>query len=126
MINSSLHGVVSARNEETQAEPNYTQVPNALMDRWIPELSGAELKVLLYHFRRTYGFHRYRVEAGLRRIFYGRAVKCLEARGLLRNERRSGGRTIYHVRLITDGGSQKRGQNGAEVAPLRSAPLTHY
>jgi hypothetical protein len=100
MINSSLHGDVSARNEETQSrsknfnqyqlhslhspravqpllqsgcfgerEPNYTKIPNALMDRWIPELSGAELKVLLYLVRRTYGFHRDRVEAGLRRRF---------------------------------------------------------
>jgi hypothetical protein len=97
--------------------PNYTQVPNALVDYWLPELSGAELKVLLYLVRRTFGFHRDQVEAGLRRICDGipgkdrgtglhlesasKAVKALESRGLLVCERRSGGRTSYHVRLIT-------------------------
>lgn len=38
--------------------PNYTQVPDALFDELLPVLSGAELKVLLYVIRRTFGFKR--------------------------------------------------------------------
>ena len=38
--------------------PTYTQVPDELFDELLPELSGAELKVLLYIIRRTFGFKR--------------------------------------------------------------------
>jgi|SRR5581483_11335304 len=81
------------------------------MDRWLPELSGAELKVLLYLARRTFGFHRNLVEVGLRRICTGipgkdrgtglhietasAAVKGLEAKGLVIIQRNPGGRTTY-------------------------------
>lgn len=40
------------------ASPNYTPVPDELFDEQLPELSGAELKVLLYVIRRTFGFKR--------------------------------------------------------------------
>lgn len=38
--------------------PNYTIVPDELFDQLMVELSGAELKVLLYIVRRTFGFKR--------------------------------------------------------------------
>src|SRR5690349_9904359 len=38
--------------------PTYTQVPDELFDELLPDLSGAELKVLLYIVRRTFGFKR--------------------------------------------------------------------
>jgi hypothetical protein len=38
--------------------PNYTQVPDELFDELLSVLSGAELKVLLYIIRRTFGFKR--------------------------------------------------------------------
>ncbi len=40
------------------ASPNYTPVPDELFDEQLPDLSGAELKVLLYIVRRTFGFKR--------------------------------------------------------------------
>lgn len=40
------------------ASPNYTPVPDELFDEQLAELSGAELKVLLYVIRRTFGFKR--------------------------------------------------------------------
>ncbi len=40
------------------AGPNYTPVPDELFDEQLPDLSGAELKVLLYIMRRTFGFKR--------------------------------------------------------------------
>jgi Bacteriophage replication protein O len=38
--------------------PNSTQVPDDLFDKFMADLSGAELKVLLYIIRRTFGFKR--------------------------------------------------------------------
>lgn len=40
------------------SSPNYTSVPDELFDELLPELSGSELKVLLYIIRRTFGFKR--------------------------------------------------------------------
>src|SRR5712692_6896454 len=40
------------------ASPNYTLVPDELFDQQLPDLSGAELKVLLYVMRRTFGFKK--------------------------------------------------------------------
>jgi DNA-binding MarR family transcriptional regulator len=38
--------------------PTYTMVPDELFDEQLPDLSGAELKVLLYIIRRTLGFKK--------------------------------------------------------------------
>jgi hypothetical protein len=38
--------------------PNTTQVPNVVLDRWMASMTGAEIKVVLYVIRRTYGFGR--------------------------------------------------------------------
>ncbi|MDP9471835.1 MAG: replication protein [Chloroflexota bacterium] len=40
------------------ASPNFTQVPDELFDVLMPQLSDAELRVLLYIVRRTFGFKR--------------------------------------------------------------------
>jgi hypothetical protein len=81
------------------------------MDEWLPDLGGAELKVMLYLIRRTFGFHRQRVEVGLRVICNGVpgkdrgtglhletaavAIKSLEAKGIVLTDRQPGGRTTY-------------------------------
>lgn len=38
--------------------PRYTPVPDDLFDLWLARLSGAELKVMLYIIRRTFGFKK--------------------------------------------------------------------
>src|SRR6185295_16825673 len=81
------------------------------MDRWLPELSCAELKVLLYLMRRTFGFQREQHAAGLRRICNGTglhletvadAVKRLRARGLLSYKGRPGQRNVYTLRFTKE------------------------
>jgi Penicillinase repressor len=85
------------------------------MDVWLAELSGAELKVLLYLVRRTVGFHRDRARVGMRQICSGipgkdlgtglhidtvvTVITSLEARGLLVCERKPGRRTTYVPRI---------------------------
>jgi len=50
------------KNEKGQfigfSSPRYTQVPDELFDELLSELTGAELKVLMYVVRRTFGFKR--------------------------------------------------------------------
>ena len=53
---SSTNGV--SRPFEGFSSPNYTTVPDELFDQLLPDLSDAELRVLLYIIRRTFGFKR--------------------------------------------------------------------
>ena len=43
---------------EGYGDPNYTQIPDRFLDEQMHDLSGAEVKVMLYIFRRTYGFKK--------------------------------------------------------------------
>ena len=88
--------------------PNTTQTPDEIFDYWLSVLSPAELKVLLYIVRRTYGFKKQSDSISLRQICEGirkksgealdygtglsrtaafQAVQSLERRGLIRVER---------------------------------------
>jgi hypothetical protein len=49
--------------------PSYTMVPDELFDEHLPFLSGAELKVLLYIIRRTFGFKRIAIASACRRCY---------------------------------------------------------
>ena len=51
--------------------PRYTQVPDELFDELMAYLSGAELKVLLYIIRRTFGFKKDSDTISLRQICHG-------------------------------------------------------
>ena len=51
--------------------PRYTQVPDELFDELMSYLSGAELKVLLYIIRRTFGFKKDSDNISLRKICHG-------------------------------------------------------
>lgn len=51
--------------------PNSTQVPDTLFDELLPELSGAELKVVLYIIRRTFGFKRQSDTISLSQLLQG-------------------------------------------------------
>src|SRR5215216_5971369 len=89
--------------------PNYTPVPDELFDELLVELSGAELKALLYIVRRTFGFKRDRDNISLSQMLQGiqtrdgrvldrgvglskktllLALRSLEDRGIILTERR--------------------------------------
>ena len=53
------------------AAPFYTQVPDAVFDELLSVLSGAELKVLLYIIRRTFGFKKNRDNISLSQMVSG-------------------------------------------------------
>jgi hypothetical protein len=62
------------------ASPNYTPVPDELFDDQLPDLSGAELKVLLYIIRRTFGFKRESDNISLSQMLHG--LRTRDGRGL--------------------------------------------
>jgi hypothetical protein len=83
---------------------NSTQIPDVILDFWLSELSGAELKVVLYVARRTFGFGKKSdnislsqictgiikrdgtvldTGTGLSRSSVARAIKTLEARRII-------------------------------------------
>lgn len=41
-----------------ELKPNFTQIPNLVLDELMSELTNAEFRVLMYICRRTYGFHK--------------------------------------------------------------------
>jgi hypothetical protein len=51
--------------------PTYTQVPDELFDRLMPHLTEAELKVLLYIVRRTFGFKKITDDISLSQLVAG-------------------------------------------------------
>jgi phage replication O-like protein O len=55
--------------------PNTTQIPNEVFDTLMPQLSGGELKVLLYICRRTFGFRKGSDRISLTQIAHGITTK---------------------------------------------------
>lgn len=109
--------------------PYYTQVPDAVFDRFLPELTGAELKVLLYICRRTFGFKKSDDDISISQLMHGitkrngdrldygtglsrdsvtRATKSLEDKGLIVRTRNSSDRrgdqpTTYRLKMRGEG-----------------------
>ncbi len=53
------------------AGPTYTMVPDELFDDQLPDLSGAEIKALLYIIRRTFGFKKQSDNISLNQLLTG-------------------------------------------------------
>lgn len=105
--------------------PKYTQVPDELFDDLLVRLSGAELKILLYIIRRTFGFKQDADTISLsqmlggivtragERLDYGTglskptlllALRSLQAKGIVLTERRRSSErgdepTVYRLRF---------------------------
>ena len=90
--------------------PNTTQVPDQYLDELLPLLTGAELKVLLYITRRTFGFKKAADNIALSQMLNGittndgrvldhgvglakntllKAINSLEAKQIIRTQRRA-------------------------------------
>ena len=112
--------------------PNFTQIPNVVLDEWMAELSKGELKVLLYVMRRTYGFQKESdnisisqicegiggkdLGTGLNRDTVNVAIASLEKMGLLKVNREG---ITNGYELVTSGGSRKIRLVGKSVQTSR-------
>lgn len=118
--------------------PFYTQVPDALFDRFLPELSGAELKVVLYIVRRTFGFKKTDDDISISQLMNGitkrngdvldygtglsrdsvtRATKSLVDKGLIVRVRNSSAKqgdlaTTYRLRMKGEEGGVRKSDTG--------------
>ncbi len=124
--------------------PNYTQVPDQLFDELLTDLSGAELKVLLYIMRRTFGFKKDSDNISLSQMLNGIRTKdgCQLDRGTglskptllkaLRNlteanyiiparrqsSQRSDESTNYRLNVIRQNGNQPPGSPSSDETPV--------
>jgi len=115
------------------SSPNYTPVPDELFDEQLPDLSGAELKVLLYVIRRTFGFKRESDTISLSQMLNGlrtrdgrvldrgvglskktllQAIKSLEEQAIILTERRRSPEkgdepTSYRLNVRSQGGVEE-------------------
>ncbi len=55
--------------------PNYTMVPDQFFDEVMPHISEAELRVLLYIMRRTFGFKKQQDDISLKQMVEGIATR---------------------------------------------------
>jgi hypothetical protein len=130
------------------AFPNSTSVPDQLFDELMPYLSGAELKVLLYIIRRTYGFKKSRDDISLSQMVNGikkkngevldkgtglgkasvaRALNSLEQKNIILRQRRSNSKngdeaTTYALNILSP---LPVSQNETPPVPKRDTPVSH-
>lgn len=91
-------------------KPQYTQIPNDLFDRWLPELTLVELKVLMAVLRDTLGFQRNQTRlsitdlekaTGLSRQGVLDGASALESKNLVKKVQ-DGGKTLWSVEWHKD------------------------
>lgn len=97
--------------------PNYTQIPNELLDEWLPHLLEAELRVLLVIMRKTFGWHKIRDQislsqlekhTGMLRQAIINAGKSLQKKGLIKKTvsgKNGTENTVYELVIIDDSNS---------------------
>jgi len=107
--------------------PNYTQIPNDFLDKWLPELGLAETKVLLVIFRKTFGWHKHRDRislgqleklTGLERRHITKATKSLISKNLITKNvegKKGEQQTFYEIVLIED-------SNNLDQCPKKTPP----
>jgi len=131
--------------------PRYTQVPDEVFDELMPHLSGAELKVLLYIIRRTFGFKKESDNISLQQLLHGittgegtvldrgtglskktllETIKSLMEKNLILTERRRSKEkgdepTTYRLNMIDDqreGTTPPRGVKSTPGGGVKSTP----
>ncbi|HLG18704.1 MAG TPA: replication protein, partial [Bdellovibrionota bacterium] len=95
------------------SNPNYTMVPDELFDELLTQLTGAELKVVLYVCRRTFGFKKREDAISIHQLLAGIRIKngrvLDHGVGLSKSALMPTLRTLAEKGIIT-----KRGQVGAD------------
>lgn len=128
---------------------NSTQIPNIILDQWLPNLSGAEFQVLMVIARQTYGWHKecdsisydqLRQKTGLGNGSIGRATKSLKEKGYIATDGTGPGVILaYKINITSPKMGYNLSQNGTpkmgdtketntketltKVFPLSSSPL---
>lgn len=104
--------------------PSYTPVPDIVFDELAPELTEAELRVLLYIVRRTFGFKRQADAISLSQLVSGittRDGRVLDrGTGMSRPGVTKGIKGLAEKKIIiVEKGTDERGENQVNVYRLR-------
>jgi phage replication O-like protein O len=112
--------------------PNYTQIPNDLLEYWLPQLGEAELKVLLVIMRKTLGWHKKREwicntqlmkSTGLCLDTVISAARALQEKGLiLRQVDGPNGKQRVYYELVIYEDSNNSYPSTSSTRPLDSNP----
>jgi phage replication O-like protein O len=92
--------------------PNSTQIPNEVIDYWMPKLYEVEFKVLMFICRKTFGWHKTRDRISLSQLEIGTgcsrdkicdAVKVLESHDLIKKhvEGKTGSQKTFYEVVVT-------------------------
>jgi len=100
------------------AEPNYTQVPNIYIDDLMSELTGSELKVLMYITRRTFGFGKKSDNISLNQIANGITKK--DGTILDKGTGLSIRQVIYAINILDDKGIIKKVKRASKEKGLEA------
>jgi len=126
--------------------PNYTQVPDELFDKLLPDLVESELKVLRYIVRRTLGFKKRLDAISLKQLEKGipgrdrgvgigrrqiiRCLKCLEEKRIIRIIRQKDPKNINEINFYSLNFSEENGgsdsQDTTVDGKLRVTSLSEY
>lgn len=88
--------------------PNYTQIPNEILDDWMAKLSGVEFKVVMKICRNTFGWHKdwdgisvsqLQEATGYGHSQISKAIQRLEELQLIATVKHDGKVTTYQIRL---------------------------
>lgn len=118
-------------------EPNYTQVPNQLLDDFMKSMDGSELKVVLYILRQTLGWQResHRLTTGLIASATGlserqvvRAAAQAVKEGYITREQGADGVYVYSANIkppdIMSGGDRQNVSGGDDImSPIKRKHL---
>lgn len=118
--------------------PNYTQVPNELLDEWLPKLKLVETRVLLVLTRKIIGWHKHRDKVSLRQLMKAtgsekihilKAVRSLEKLGLIRTEKNGeiGNENTYYELVVDEDSNNLDGclsdtGGGVFLTPTKERP----
>ncbi len=120
--------------------PNSTQVPDVILDDWMPFLSGSELAVVMMVARKTFGWRKDADRIGISQMMAGTGlsrrtiqVACdsLAAAGMLAVRPSGDGVTASEYELNVDDGAsvtdtlraRSTGVGGAKIAPVGGAKI---
>lgn len=110
--------------------PNYTQTPNDLFDKLLPDMGLAELKVVLCIVRHTFGYHKDDVKMSIRAIsrFTGLTAKSVmegaiqaETHGLIERKLDGNKTTVWSATVsVIPTNTRRNTRYNAHVLPSKT------
>ena len=103
-------------------QPNYTQTPNAFFDEHLPEMGFAELKVVCFAMRKTFGWHKEDDRISLSQFVKGTGlskrgvidgIEAAMQRGVM--HRKKDGQSYRYSLAVSSRSGEAASQEGTEV-----------